>query len=132
MRFLLDTHMVLWFATDREHLTPGEFAAILDADNDPSVSVVSIWELRIKWDRRFRSGIRKGPIDPESLLVALKEFGLPVLPLTAEQSAAALKTPLLHSDPFDDLLLTIAQETGRKLLTRDEKLCGHPLAFHAD
>ena len=35
-----------------------------------------------------------------------------------------------HSDPFDELLLTVAQETSRKLLTRDEKLRGHPLAFH--
>jgi PIN domain nuclease of toxin-antitoxin system len=132
LRLLLDTHIILWFATERDRLTPGELGAILEPNSDLAVSSVSIWELRIKWGRRYRSGDRKGPTDPSGLLVALREFGLTVLPLSAEHAAAALAIPLAHGDPFDDLLLTIAQETGRKLLTRDENLRGHPFAFHPD
>ena len=132
MRLLLDTHIVLWFATERERLSRAELDVILDPHNDISVSAVSIWEMRIKWNRRFRSGLRKGPFHPEGLLAALEDFGLTVLSVTAAQCAATLHTPLAHSDPFDDLLLTIAQETGHRLLTRDGDLLGHPLAFHAN
>jgi PIN domain nuclease of toxin-antitoxin system len=123
--------MVLWFATERQRLKPGELGAILEPENEIGVSAVSIWELRIKWNRRYQSGMRKGPFHPEVLLEALSDFRLPVHALTAEQCAAQLDTPLVHNDPFDDLLLNVAQVTGHRLLTRDEKLRGHPLAFHA-
>lgn len=76
--------------------------------------------------------MRKGPFHPEGLLNALGDFGLPVHALTAEQSATMLDSPLAHNDPFDELLLAVAQVTGHRLLTRDEKLRGHPLAYHAD
>lgn len=132
MRLLLDTHIALWFATERDRLGPGELSAILDPDNEISVSAVSIWELRIKWNRWFRSGMRKGPFHPEGLLAAIQGFELTVISLTAEQSAAALNTPLAHNDPFDDLLLTVAQVTGQRLLTRDSELRGHPLTYFPD
>ena len=132
MRLLLDTHIALWVATERDSLSTGELGALIDPANELAVSAVSIWEMRIKWESRFRSGERKGPASPLGLLVALETLGMPIEPLDAVQAGTALNVPTLHSDPFDSLLLTIAQETGRKLLTRDEKLLGHPLAFHPD
>ena len=51
-----------------------------------------------------------------------------LLPLTASHAAAKLAHPLAHKDPFDELLLLQAQEEGMRLLTRDTKLVGHPLA----
>ena len=38
------------------------------------------------------------------------------------------KPPILHKDPFDELLLVQAQEEGLKLLTMDRQIIGHPLA----
>ena len=131
MRLLLDTHIVLWFATERERLSRAELDVILDPHNDISVSAVSIWEMRIKWNRRFRSGLRKGPFHPEGLLAALNDFGLTVLSMTAQQCAATLHVPMAHSDPFDELLLTVAQETGQRMMTRDSDLRSHPLSFYA-
>ena len=75
--------------------------------------------------------MRKGPVDPSEMLDLIRTIGIGVEPLPPEICAKSLATPMTHSDPFDDLLLTIAQETGRLLFTRDEKLRGHPLAFHA-
>lgn len=48
--------------------------------------------------------------------------------MTAQHAAAELIPPLTHKDPFDELLLVQAQEEGMRLLTRDAKLMGHPLA----
>lgn len=129
---LLDTHVAIWLASNYSLLRPSELAVILDPDNEIVVSAVSIWEIGIKWSKQYRSGERKGPIDPREMLSALRATKVVFLPLTAEHASSELRTPLNHDDPFDILLLTIAQELNGRLLTRDEKLRGHPLAYHAD
>ena len=128
---LLDTHIAVWLATDRNQLSMGELAAIIEPNNEIIVSAVSVWELSIKWQKFFRSGERKGPMDPAEFLLALSQMEMPVLSLTAELAAAQLRTAAVHGDPFDTMLLTVAQETNARLLTRDDKLRGHPLAYHA-
>ena len=128
---LLDTHIAVWLASDYAQLRSSELAIILEPDNEVVVSTVSIWEMRIKWSKHFRSGERKGPVHPRDILVALRDINLVILPLTAEHASAELRVALEHGDPFDNLLLTIAQELGGRLLTRDADLRGHPLAHHA-
>ena len=112
-------------------LTPAELAVVLEPDNDLAFASVAIWELQIKWERRFASGERKGAANPDDVLTYLRDLEMPAIDLTPELAAARLRDPVVHKDPFDALLLTIAQQTGRKLFTRDGKLRGHPLAFHA-
>ena len=130
MRLLLDTHHCYWLVVEPGKLTPSERRTI-DRSNALAFSAASIWELRLKWGRRFVSGERKGPVDPADLLEALTIRGLRVLTVTPHIAAATLRHPLDHSDPFDELLLTQAQEEGYRLLTRDEKLASHPLALVA-
>lgn len=132
MKLLLDTHIVVWLATDRSRLSAGELAVILDPDNEIAISTVTIWEIRIKWQKYYSSGNPKGPVDPQRLLLALQEMELNVLPLGPDHCAARLDQQLTHGDPFDDLLLTIAQEMDCQLLTRDSQMRGHPMALHAD
>ena len=131
MRFLLDTHLVLWAATERSQLTQNEYTVLFDPANELLVSAVSIWELRIKWNRRFRSGDRKSPHDPQGVLQAVQRLGIIVEPLTGEQSAIRLEVAPAHNDPFDELLLAVAQHFRAMLFTRDKDLRGHPLAYHA-
>ena len=119
-------------ATDRSLLSAGELGAIIDPANELLVSAVSIQELRLKWNSKSASGERKGPIDPQHLLTTLQALEQAIEPLLAAHAAAPLSVPITHKDPFDELLLTVAQETSCKLLTRDADLRGHPLAYHAD
>ena len=130
MRLLLDTHILVWFSGRAGLLLPAEEAAIAAAE-DVAATAVSIWELRLKWNRRHLSGERKGPADPQDILTWIGSAGLRVLDLTADMAAAPLDPPLAHSDPFDELLLTQAQQGGYRLLTRDAKLAAHPLALVA-
>ena len=104
---------------------------IVDPDNDLAFPSIAIWELSIKWEKRFVSGMRKGEANPNDVLEALRSMPISSVDLTCEMAAAVLRDSPPHRDPFDRLLLTIAQETNRKLLTRDEALRGHPLAIHA-
>ena len=129
---LLDTHIAVWLASNHALLNPAELGVILEPDNEIVVSAVSIWEIGIKWSKQHRSGERKGPIDPREMLRALRATNVVVLALIAEHASAQLRVTLDHSDPFDILLLTVAQELNGRLLTRDADLRGHPLALHAD
>ncbi|MBB5687597.1 type II toxin-antitoxin system VapC family toxin [Sphingobium boeckii] len=126
---LLDTHIALWLATERQTLTFREMSFLNDAGSDLRVSAVSLWELRIKWNSYFKSGEGKGRGDPSDVLGALVRMNVGLIALEPEHTTVPLIHPLDHKDPFDELLLVQAQELGLKLLTRDTKLRGHPLAY---
>lgn len=129
MKLLLDTHIAYWMVFHPDELRPTERHALDDDSTELMVSAVSIWELRLKWNSFHRSGDRKGPSGPSEALQTFRELGLPVMPLEPEIAAAALAAPMRHTDPFDELLLVQAQELGMRLLTRDTRLLGHPLAY---
>ena len=99
--------------------------------NPVSVSAVSIWEIRIKWDHFFRSGTRKLDVSPNDILGIIEQSEWPIMPLTGINAATTLVCLPAHKDPFDELLLVQAQVEGMRLLTRDDKLADHPLALIA-
>ena len=133
MRLLLDTQIVQWLALKPEFLSRGEQRILNDTRNDYVVSAVSIWEMRLKWQSSYRSGQPKGEADPQNIIELLSHSRLAYqrLPLTFEHCTAVLATGLDHNDPFDRLLLAQAQVEGLRLLTRDAKFDGHPLAIIA-
>lgn len=128
MKLLLDTHIAVWLV-DRPDLLKARELEALETGDPVLVSVVSLWEIRLKWEKRHPSGDRKGPLDPRDVLDGLQDLGVALVSLEAEHVVGALKTPLDHGDPFDRQLLLHAQELDAKLLTRDRQLIGHPLAL---
>lgn len=130
MRLLLDSHIVIWLVTFDAKLSVGERTSIAAAET-VAVSVVTLWEARLKWQTRHASGTRKGPVDPQRLLPLVDNLGWRLLPVSAQHAVTGLETPLSHRDPFDELLLVQAQVEGLRLLTRDKALRGHPLALFA-
>jgi len=93
------------------------------------VSAVSIWEMRLKHEARYRSGARKSPFDPNTVLAVLEDQEVVFVPMTMRHAARTLDVPLPHRDPFDGLLLVQAQEEGLQLLTADRLLADHPLTI---
>ncbi len=128
MRLLLDTHFVVWLTLAPDLLTEAERACLENAEGPPVLSAVAVWELRLKWHSFHATSGRKGPVDPATPVAFGAAVGWEFLPLTLRHAAAGLMDPLGHKDPFDELLLVQAQEEGLRLLTRDERLVGHPLA----
>jgi PIN domain nuclease of toxin-antitoxin system len=127
VRLLLDTHYVYMFAAAFRGAPASEKRFFERSKERFVVSAVAVWEMRLKWSVRYRSGARKGPQGPEDALAILRNLDLDFLPLTPDHSAATLETPLGHRDPFDDLLLVQAQVEGMKLVSRDALLEFHPL-----
>ncbi len=131
MRLLLDTHFLIWLTDEPGRVTANVRNLLADDAHDIAVSAVSCWEIRLKWQSRNASGRRKLQTSPKSALAAVAFFGFHWLDLTAAIAAVTLDEPISHTDPFDELLLLVAQVDDRRLLTHDNLLKDHPLALFA-
>lgn len=113
MRLLLDTHVLIWAASDPDRLAPAARQAILAPRNDLYVSPISIWEISIKQSL----GRIDFPLDDiEGVLDAL---GLEVLAISVAHAVAAGSLPRHHNDPFDRMLVAQARCEGLRLVTAD-------------
>jgi PIN domain nuclease of toxin-antitoxin system len=118
MRLLLDTHIFLWTVTGDARLKAPSRKLISRSDA-VYVSAASIWEIAIK------SRLGKIDADPEALVAAIEDSGLVELPVSAEHAAAVAQLPLLHTDPFDRLLLAQAFTVPLRFLTADVSLSAY-------
>jgi PIN domain nuclease of toxin-antitoxin system len=117
MKFLLDTHFLLWTAEESRRL-PKEFITLIEDDeNELYFSVASIWEIAIKVRRRPNFEITSG-----LLRRFLLEHDYNELPVTGEHAVAVESLPPIHGDPFDRLLIAQAFTEGVVLLTVDRTI----------
>ena len=117
MRLLLDTHVVLWSATEPTRLRPAARAAIEDGANEALVSVVSAWEIAIKQS----IGKLDLPSPGEEWLPdVLKRTGFEVAELGVAAALRVRGLPWHHRDPFRRLLIAQALEDGLTLVTHDD------------
>lgn len=130
MRVVLDTHFILWLMLSPARISKGE-QAIIEAVAPLDISVVSLWEIRVKWNTMNRHGERKGEVSPAQAMIFADKTAMRIEPLKPRDWIAPLDPPLDHKDPFDEMLLTHAQQLGARLLTRDRRLAEHPIALVA-
>ncbi len=115
MRVLLDTHIFLWATSGSTSLRAGARRAIENADA-VFVSAASIWEIAIK------ARLGKIKADADALVAAIESSGFVELPVSAAHAARVARLPLLHSDPFDRLLIAQAISEPLQFLTADAAL----------
>lgn len=129
MRLLLDTSYLYKLMAAPEHLSDAERLILTNHAVQVYVSAVSIWEMRLKFKARNRSNGQASLFDPNDVVATLEQQNMIFVPMTVSHAARNLEVPIVHKDPFDELLLVQAQEEGLKLLTVDRQLTGHPLAI---
>ncbi|MBV8312795.1 MAG: type II toxin-antitoxin system VapC family toxin [Planctomycetaceae bacterium] len=119
MKFLVDTHALIWYVDQDHLLSPAAHAAITDPSNDLLLSSGSIWEIAIKVGLKkltlslpYRAWIEK----------AIADLGLSILPITVEYADAQAVLPNHHRDPFDRLLVAQAQIEGVPVVSADVTL----------
>ena len=117
MRFLLDTHTVIWAANDDHRLSRRVRAQVFEEDVVVHFSPVSAYEIALK------NQAGKFP-DAQNLLRdyqrELEGAGWTELPLRSSHSLEAGRLPLVHRDPFDRLLAAQALVEDITFVSRDE------------
>jgi len=111
---LLDTHVLLWWLTEDDRLTPAMRAAIAEPRTSVAVSAASAWEMAIKAAR--------GKLTiPEGLAEEIERQGFEGLPVTVQDGLAAGALPRHHDDPFDRMLIAQAVRRRFVLVTADRR-----------
>ena len=102
MKYLLDTHTLLWFIDDDERLSRRARQLIESSGNESFVSTASLWEIAIK------TSLGKLPLNkpfeqlfPEQLLFN----DIKLLHITVQHLTKLTALPFHHRDPFDRLII---------------------------
>ena len=98
MRYLLDTHVVLWWYLDSDQLSKEHRNLIADGENELYVSAAALWEIEVK----RRNGKLDCPID---MMERIKADGFRILPIMAEHLVPLRTIPPIHNDPFDRIMV---------------------------
>lgn len=112
---LLDTHVLLWWLTEPERLSPHALDSIASADQRVFVSAASAWEIGIK----LSVGKLRLRIDLDEMVDNSRFEHLAV---SLRHGLGVRDLPLLHRDPFDRLLVAQARIEALTLVTRDLRI----------
>ena len=124
MRLLLDTHVALWAIARVDKLPEDAKRLIADPENTISISVVTLWEIAIKYPLG-RRGIGKMPISASDALRLFHSAGFELLEISGPHALAVEALPSLHGDPFDRMLVAQALTEPMRLLTADAKVAAY-------
>jgi PIN domain nuclease of toxin-antitoxin system len=116
MRFLADTHALLWWFTDDARLSTLARELLGDEANEILISAASAWEIATKQ--------RLGKLDqaPEAMrrfAELVEADGFIHLPVNYLHALRAGGFEIEHRDPFDRMLAAQSEIDALPLLTRD-------------
>src|ERR1700730_13212741 len=116
MRFLLDTHTLLWCFNASPSLSPRARLVIGDGSNEILVSAASAWEIATK--------VRLGKLPTGEELVGrldgyLAQLGCDALPVSVDHAVRAGMLTGEHRDPFDRMLIAQSQAESLTIISND-------------
>jgi PIN domain nuclease of toxin-antitoxin system len=122
-RFLLDTHVLLWFIQGDTTLNNEVQRVITDDSNALYFSIVSLWEIVIK----VNIGKLKIDYTIAEIYTLLEQLKIEVIPIDPSDLAQYQPLPLHHRDPFDRLLIAQAIERSLILVSADREFAAYPV-----
>ena len=128
MRYLLDTHVLLWFLAGSPQLPDTLRTLLQDPDQQLYASLISFWEMALK----LQIGKLTLPESLADIFAKTQQVQIEILPLKSQHILALQQLPLHHRDPFDRILLAQCQSESLTLMSRDEKLAAYGIPLHWD
>lgn len=119
MRFLLDTHTLIWAVYDQEFLSSNVRQVLETPSNEAIVSAASGWEIATKYRLGKLSSAR---ILAEDFMNVVTKSGYSLLAISPEHALRAGRLPGDHKDPFDRMLAAQAIHEDLTLLSNDSAL----------
>ena len=119
MRLLLDTHVIVWAASDAGQLDPRVARLLADHRNELWMSAISAWELAML-SERGRIDLR--PDAERWIAAAVAGLGLREAPLTLTMALESRRLSILTNDPADRFIVATALVEECALVTADAAL----------
>ncbi len=113
MKVLLDTNALIWWMEDNPRLGPKAKSVLARPENNIIATIVSIWEITIKWR------VDKYPFCGSRYITFLCDEDVTLLGVLPEHITALESLPMHHKDPFDHLIVAQAMVEGAKIITSD-------------
>lgn len=116
MKYLLDTHALIWFFSGNPKLSKKVRILMENEDVTKFISLVSVWEMGIKQSKsKLTLAVPLEQYIQEKL--TLEDYK--ILPITLKQLAKITTLPFHHNDPFDRLLIAQAIIEKIPILSKD-------------
>lgn len=120
MRYLLDTHAVLWALFEPEKLSTSARHVIENTGNEVVISPLSFWEVSLKYSL---GKLKLTGTEPQKLPALAEKSGFNILTLDAKILSTYHKLPRTdHKDPFDRMLVWFCIQENCFLVSKDSKL----------
>ena len=117
MKYLLDTHILIWAFSDTENLSK-KVRKILDTEKEIFASIACLWEIGIKKS----IGKLNVPFTVKQLEEQCLAQNIKILPIQSECIDRLSKLPNIHNDPFDRMIISQAQSENLAIITKDSKI----------
>ncbi|MCL2068969.1 MAG: type II toxin-antitoxin system VapC family toxin [Oscillospiraceae bacterium] len=119
-KYLLDTHTAICaLLGDDEKLSVRARDIIADKTVELAVSIASAWEIAIKISKGGKITDMSGVA---VFIDKLRENGVEILGITAEEVKIVESLPFIHNDPFDRVIIATAKSNGLTLISVDENV----------
>lgn len=120
MRYLIDTNIFIYMATDGELLNEDVKDILGDYENLIYISTESLRELIVHYNNK--NLLRKYWKTKQEMLCSItKEFGLQILPLTPDVMDTYAKLNIYHNDPSDHVIISQAIAMKMPLISDDNR-----------
>lgn len=123
MKYLIDTHVLIWFSEGDRRLPERIRRLILDRGNQRFVSHASIWEMTIK-QSISKLTLQHSLSKYENLL---QQNHFTMLPSAFPHFEVLATLPFHHQDPFDRLMIAQAISENLTLISHDPKIALYPV-----
>lgn len=123
MNYLIDTHVLLWAIFESWKLSSRVKSLILNPENAIYVSLISFWEISLKYSL---GKLDLDDIKPEDIPGISREAGFKTLRLSETDVSSFYNLPRIgHKDPFDRLIIWQAINNDLILISKDGRLSNY-------
>jgi PIN domain nuclease of toxin-antitoxin system len=123
MKYLLDTHTLIWFI-DGDETLPGKIRnEISNIKNTCYLSIASLWEMAIK----ISIGKLTLQSDYHQITNFLVDNNINILPIEFTHLQTLLNLEHIHRDPFDRVIVAQAITDKITILTVDKNIVKYPV-----
>jgi PIN domain nuclease of toxin-antitoxin system len=102
MKYLVDTHVLLWSFIEPEKLSKNIQTILLGEENEINYSPINLWEISIKYALK-KLDLRN--LTPEEFYEELDNSYYLCKNMDNNEIVSSYRLPLLHKNPFDRFLI---------------------------